>query len=186
MRTKVTIFAYIIVHIISVQINTKICALLHNLFDFVFLKGTKRKNVVDRKNYSSSFLNRLSSSQQVYSSVTPSSSCIFNTSPSESTASINKLITCEKDYKGTTNRVKNAILRRTDEMDDALSLPMSGSTVSLIADPSKLNYSMYPNSSMSSRMTSNKEGDEEEMGYKPQLSKDVSPSQLTSNTISAR
>ena len=140
----------------------------------------------------------------MYSSEIPPSACFPNSSPNDSTTSINKIGQYRGESTSSTNLVKNAVIRRTDELDDPTCLPMSGSTVSLTSNPSKLSQHTYPTFGLSAKLTSNEECDENEIGLNPHLLKDVSPTKLlnpkflhtsaynpseasqSSNTVSAR
>ena len=87
---------------------------------------------------SSSFLDRTSSSNQVYPANSGTSATKFpNNDSHDSSKNINAFGRHRVDSESSTNVVKNAILRRTDEIDDPSALPrMSASTVSLSAQPS--------------------------------------------------
>ena len=87
---------------------------------------------------SSRYLDRTPSSTEVYPTNTYSSSSMSQTNVSnDSSKNVNAIIRHRVDSESSTNIVKNAVLRRTDEIEDPMVHPkMSGSTISLITQPS--------------------------------------------------
>ena len=104
----------------------------------VFQTGQRREPSAGRNVGSSRFLDRTPSSNEVYPTNTNSSSSMFNTNVSnDSSKNVNTIVRHRVDSESSANIVKNAVLRRTDEIEDPMAHPkMSGSTVSLITQPS--------------------------------------------------
>ena len=102
------------------------------------ISGQKREPSTGRSIGSSSFLDRTSSSNQVYPTDTgPSAAKLPNNYTHDSSKNMNAFGRHRVDSESSTNVIKNAVLRRTDEIDDSSALPrMSASTVSLSAQPS--------------------------------------------------
>ena len=92
----------------------------------------------------------------------------------DSTVNIRETGRHRVDSESSANVVKSAVLRRTNEMDDPLSLPMSGSTVSLIASPSNQTQRLYQNLDPTRTHTA-KDRFPDDVGYTSQILKDISP-----------
>ena len=73
--------------------------------------------------------------------------------------------------------IKNAVLRRTDDMDDAFSLPMSSSTMSLVSPSSNTpqQQDMFLKSKPSTKHATRDKYIEDAKFKSQQLLKDVSP-----------
>lgn len=78
------------------------------------------------------------------------------------------------DSESSANVIKSAILRRTNEIDDPLSLPISGSTISLIAPSSNQAQKLYQNFPPT-RTHAEKDRFNCDDGYASHVMKDVSP-----------
>ena len=123
---------------------------------------------------SSSILDRSTSSQHVYPTDIQTSTPFLNMPSNDITVNIEETRRPRVDSESSANVIKSAVLRRTNEMDDPLSLPMSGSTVSLIASPSNQTQRLYQNLDPTRTHTA-KDRFADDFGYTSQILKEVSP-----------
>ena len=138
------------------------------------ISGQKREPSAGRSTGPTSFLDRTTSSHQVYPTDPSTNKFPYNYSH-DSSKDMNAFRRHRVDSESSTNVVKNAVLRRTDEMDDSIALPrMSASTVSLTAQPSNREQTLNRIANQTNRHSGN-ERIYEGARYGSQAWKDDSP-----------